>query len=214
MLRHFPSNTGDHHSIIRALRSEAAAQLLEGYARFRSRVFHLHDRHESSLRSASSRPLAPCPWSRRQIDGANRARDCLMGERATLINQLRPFLFERGIIITKSRGKCTNGFRTNCRRPPIYVDACKSLSLTWLSNCSGAKRLLSMIKLRVSALFHLSEADLARAKTVPIPGWSKHVYFISIPPFSNACFPFLVHITRACSPCSLWSLSAIQSSAP
>src|SRR5690349_6445872 len=31
---------------------------------------------------------------------------------------------------------------------------------------------------------------------------------------SNACFPFAAHRLRACSPWSLWSLSAIQSSAP
>jgi hypothetical protein len=31
---------------------------------------------------------------------------------------------------------------------------------------------------------------------------------------SNACFPFAAHSSRACSPWSLWSLSAIQSSAP
>src|SRR5918911_183296 len=67
------------------------------------------DRDAEAIAEAATRPTMRFvePKSEAQLDlqALHRARDRLVGERTALINQLRAFLLERGIIIPKGRSK-------------------------------------------------------------------------------------------------------------
>ncbi len=67
------------------------------------------DRDAEAIAEAATRPTVRFvePKSEAQLDlqSLHRARDRLVGERTALINQLRAFLLERGIVVPKGRHK-------------------------------------------------------------------------------------------------------------